>query len=104
VPQYEGLKIQSILDQFGQHMAFLQHMPIEKELSKLPKQWICNVAYSLIGDPFRQWVLQMVETRNAKMAVERNEMINLHPRVHAAHMASTHVSRKYSFAFDIFPL
>ena len=48
--------------------------------------------------------LEAVErfTEDAKQAVERNEMIALHPRIHAAHMASTHVSRKYSFV-NAFP-
>ena len=54
-------------------------MPIEKELPKLPKQWICNVAYSIIGEPFRQWVLDQVEVRNAKQAVERNLNIAIDP-------------------------
>ena len=69
-------------------------MPIEKELPKLPKQWICNVAYSLIGDPFRDWVMQQVEARNQKQAVERNLNIAVDPAIGALLMASTHVSRK----------
>jgi hypothetical protein len=69
-------------------------MPIEKELSKLPKQWICNVAYSLIGDPFRDWVMHQVEARNQKQAVERNLNIAVDPTISALLMASTHVSRK----------
>ena len=69
-------------------------MPIEKELSKLPKQWICNIAFSLIGEPFRDWVMNQVEARNQKQAIERNLNIAVDPTIRALLMASTHVSRK----------
>ena len=31
---------------------FRLYMPIVKEIPKLPKQFIINVAYSIIGTPF----------------------------------------------------
>ena len=57
VPQYDGLSIQNILDKVGGNDIFMGHMPILKEMTKLPKQWIVNVAYTLLGDPFADWVM-----------------------------------------------
>ena len=82
------------MTRWGANVEFQLHMPIVKELPKLPKQWICNVAYSLIGDPFRDWVMEQVEARNQKQAVERNLNIAVDPAIGALLMASTHVSRK----------
>ena len=67
-------------------------MPIEKELKSLNKQFIVNVAYSVVGEPFKQWVKDMIETRNQDMTKSKNLLINMDPDVAAAFMASTAVS------------
>ena len=71
-------------------------MPIHKEMAKLPKQWIVNVAYTLLGEPFADWVMSQIEARNTKMAKERDLMINVDLAIAAAWQQSTHVSRKYN--------
>ena len=77
-------------------------MPIQKEMQKLPKQWIVNVAYTLIGEPFAEWVMSQIETRNAKMAKERNLMINVDPAIAAAWQQSTNVACKYYHRISAF--
>ena len=84
VPQYETLYTNDILKKVGNSNDFQRHMPIQKEMIKLPKQWIINVAYSLIGDPFSNWVMEQVEARNRKVAVQKDLMINIDPDVAAA--------------------
>ena len=69
-------------------------MPCVKELPKLPKQWISNVAYTVIGEDFASWVMEVVEYRNQKLAVENNLMINVDPAVAQAWQMSTAVSCK----------
>ena len=62
---------------------------------RLPKQWIANVAYSILGDTFSNWVKEQIVERNEKVAEKGNLMIELDPEVHAAFQNSTHVSRMY---------
>ena len=76
------------------HKEFQLHMPIEKEMDKLPKGWIANVAYTLVGDDFATWIMNQVDARNLKIAQDRNLMINLDPEIAAAFAASTSVARK----------
>jgi len=94
IPQYEGLSIQDILNRVGQSMDFQSFMPCVKELPKLPKQWISNVAYFVIGKDFANWVMELVEYINQKLAVENNLMINVDPAVAQAWQMSTAVSCK----------
>jgi len=34
----------------------MNYLPAEREIEKLPKQWVVNVVYSVIGDPFAEFV------------------------------------------------
>ena len=64
VPAYEGLTVEAILDIGQQHAEVRRHLPDERDIRRLPRQWIINVVYSLIGDSFRNWVSTLVRTRN----------------------------------------
>jgi hypothetical protein len=65
-------------------------------MRKLPKQWIANVAYSVLGETFSYWVKEQIEARNVKVAEQGNLHIELDPEVYAAFQQSTAVSRKYN--------
>ena len=60
---------------------FRLYMPIIKEISKLPKQFIINVAYSIIGDPFGKWVRDQIELRNHKITKQKDLLIAMDPLV-----------------------
>ena len=92
LPQYEGLALKDIMARCRNNEEFQKHMPIEKELLKIPKQWIVNIAYTLFGDSFSNWVFDQIEARNAKLAKEKNLMINLDPEIAAAWHSSTAVA------------
>ena len=79
VPQYEGLSIQDILAEAKKNQVFMQHMPDEKEQSKLPKQLIINVASKIHGDVFNEWIKAKITERNEKLAVDKNLMISVDP-------------------------
>ena len=49
----------------------------------------------MIGQPFKYWVYEQVEERNALMAEKKEVMIAMDPAMAAKFQASTHVSRKY---------
>ena len=94
VPQYEGLYLKDIAEFATQYPIIASYMPDEPDLPKTPKQWIINVAYTIIGQPFADWVMQVVTERNMKLQQEQNLMINIDPEVKAAWAQSTLVSCK----------
>ena len=56
---------------------------------KLPRDWIANVANTIVGPPFEKWVKQNTETRNSKVASKGNLNIAMDPELAAAFDAST---------------
>ena len=95
VPQYEGLTIKEMDEAiFQRHEGIYQYLPDEVEIHKTPKQWIVNVAASVLEDTFTDWVKQQIEARNAKVTKEKDMLIAMDPEVEAAFQRSTAVSRK----------
>ena len=62
---------------------------------RLPKQWIANVAATVIGQPFKDWVLEQINKRNHTMAVTKNLYVDMDPDIYQAFANSTAVSSKY---------
>ena len=103
VPQYETLSLPILVDWArGQQVPFLHYLPFEREICKLPKQWVVNVLYTVIGEAFRAFVKEKIEERNARVIVERDLMINVDQDIANAFQASTVVSCKYSQLCSIF--
>ena len=95
VPFYETLKLEHIFSFFLENKLVIPYMPDDKELRKLPRQWICNVGASIIGKPFQNWVSERINARNENAVEKKNMLIAMDPAVAAAFHASTAVSRKY---------
>ena len=53
-----------------------------------------NIIYSVVGEPFEQWVKQRIEERNAAVVKEKNMLIDMDPEIAAAFANSTAVSCK----------
>ena len=45
----------------------MKRLPEEKEIIKLPKQYLTNVIYTIVGEDFANWVRARIEERNAKV-------------------------------------
>ena len=45
----------------------MERLPCEKEIVKLPKQYLVNVIYTVVGQQFSDWVRAKIEERNAKV-------------------------------------
>ena len=59
------------------------YLPDYPDLRNLPKQWICNVCAAVMGHPFKDWVSDQVEDRNAIMAKKKEIMIAMDPQMAA---------------------
>ena len=54
-----------------------------------------NVTYTLMQEPFKVWVRDLIKSRNDKVAENRNLMIELDPEVARAFRDSVNISSKY---------
>ena len=64
VPYYKGLKIEAILEFGRQYPLVVNALPVQKECLKLERQYICDLIYTIVGDPFSEWVDERVNARN----------------------------------------
>ena len=61
-------------------------------MEKLPRAYIANVIFTIVGARFKQWVDEVIATRNKKIVEEQNLAIDMDPEIYAAFQASQHVS------------
>ena len=92
VPQYEGLQIKHLLEQAKMSQEILDRLPCEKEIKKLPKQYIINIIYTIVGQQFAEWVKVIVDQRHQHIKDKRDLMIEVDPEIAAAFNASNAVS------------
>jgi hypothetical protein len=71
------LTIETIFAFCESHTGFWEYMPIERELPYLPRQWLINVAYTIIGAPFKKWVHQQIDIRNEKIRKVRHVEVKM---------------------------
>ena len=95
------MKVERLYEFIGQYPETYAYYPVKQEIRKLPKQWIANVAYSILEDEFSDWVKAQIEARNEHVAQKGDLFIELDPDVAAAFAASTAVSRKCRLLYDI---
>ena len=95
VPLFEGLSTGDILEWAQSYQKVSEALPMEqREVDKLLRQFVINLVYTVVGDPFRLWMEQVMEARNAKIKSDRNLGIELDPEIMRIFRASTSVSSK----------
>ena len=65
-----------------------------KEIRKMPRQYICNVIYTLVGVPFSKWVTERCTERNENFSQKHGMEIKVINRIAEAADASTAINRK----------
>ena len=72
-------------------------LPVEpREVEKLPRSYVANVIYTIVGDKFKAWVEKAILERTQKNIEDQDMAIEMDPEVLQAFKASTHVSGKYT--------
>ena len=92
IPQYEGCGIKEICNYLMQHKTIGDWFPDMIEVGRLPKEWIGNVAFTILGQPFGTFIKDQIEARNRKVLVDRQNEILMDPEMAAAFQQSTAVS------------
>ena len=62
---------------------------MDREIPKLPKQWIANVCATVLGDKFTDWVAAKVKERNEELLVAKGLVIEMDPEIAEVFQAST---------------
>lgn len=91
---YKGLTIENIVAEGNKVESVRQYLPDDRDISRLPRQWIVNVIYTIVGDDFRQWVSEHIKHRNDHLAEKNDLMIELDPEIAAAFGNSLNISSK----------
>ncbi len=95
VPHFEGITIDSIYEYGKMYPEVMKCLPeSEEETKKMPRQYIANIVYTVVGKPFSDWVDVKVEKRNKKVISEANMGIEMDADIAAIFKASTAVSGK----------
>ena len=98
VPHFKKLAIKHMMEYCKGIPKVMKAFPSEaKEIEKLPRQYIINVIFTLVGSPFEVWVNQRIEERHRLIAEDRDLNIELDPDIAAIFQASNSVSGKYQF-------
>ena len=57
VPYFEQLTIERMLEFASQYEEVMRALPeLERERLKMPRSYLANVLYTLLGDVFKDWV------------------------------------------------
>ena len=71
----------------------MKRLPDPKDIPKLPKQYLVNVVYTIVGLTFNDWVKGRVEDRNNKVAVDKGLLIEVDEEIAIALNSSTAISQ-----------
>ena len=81
VPQYENLNIERILVTARKNPRINDFLPEDRDMHKVPRQWLINVTYTVLGEPFVGWVKGEIESRNEELAKKQNLLIEMDPQI-----------------------
>ena len=71
VPHFEGLSIKIMLQHSKAFPGVAKALPDEKiEIDKLLRHYIANIIYTIVGEPFYQWVQGVIKDRNDRIKAE----------------------------------
>ena len=95
IPCFEGLSIKELMQFARKYSKVMKALPVvEKEIEKLPRQYIANIIYTLVEEPFYEWVEAQINIRNEKMADKMDVHIEMDPELVKVFKESTAVTSK----------
>ena len=88
VPRFEGLKIETMLAYAADKPEVMACLPsVRREREALPRQYLANVIYTIVKEPFKNWVNAIVDERHEERRKEE-DIIMMDPEIAAVFNAS----------------
>ena len=97
VPNYEGLAIDDFLKKAKNYQIMSSYLPEERDIHRLPRCFIINVLYTMIGEDIKLHVKRIIEARNKAVVDHQRMALELDDDIRRAFEMSTSISRKYHF-------
>ena len=91
---YKGLKIETFLERGLQFPHVKDYLPDARDHHRLPRQWIINVIFTIVGEPVKEFVQTHIKERNDQLAEKRNLIIELDADIANAFQQSINISSK----------
>jgi hypothetical protein len=80
-PLYKGLNIATFLEQGGKDERVQHYFPDLRDIHRLPRQFVVNVVFTVVGKPISDWVSEGIKARNDQLAENRHLLIELDPAI-----------------------
>jgi len=94
IPHFEGLKIETMLEYAALQPDVMQYLPaVAREREKLPRSYLGNLIYTVVGEPFRRWVEGRVDERHDQRR-QHDDQIHMDAEIAEAYKNSTAVAGK----------
>ena len=94
VPHFDDLTLEEFIKFAKDHPEALKYLPDERDLLNLQRQYIIDIIYTVIGQPFKEWVDERILIRNNKLKVTRNLDIAMDSRIVEIFLKSAHISSR----------
>ena len=92
-PQFEGLRVEDMLEFAKNYPAVAQALPDDrKEIDKLHRDYVSNVIYTLVGQPYITWCDARVAARNQEVELKQDLNAQLDPEIAQILQASRSIS------------
>ena len=91
-PNYEGLAISDFLAKAEGYAVMKQYLPEKRDIHRLPRNFIVNLLYTLIGDEIKHFVKGIVEIRNQAVVENQRMALELDDDIRRAFEVSTTVT------------
>lgn len=96
------MKIEAFYEFAEPYPEVMRAFPLVKhERLNLPRQYVINVIYTLIGQPFRAWVDRLVDTRHEEIAEQKQLFIEMDPEIANIYNQSKAVSTSQGSSFNL---
>ena len=76
VPYFKGLSIENMLEFAKGYPEALRALPmVQREINRMPREYIANVIFIIVGKPFQVWMNQRINERHEKVAKEKDTIL-----------------------------
>ena len=84
IPHFDGLKLETMLMYAAMVPEVMESLPtVEREREKLPRPYLANLIYTIVGEPFKRWVEEKVNERH-ELRRQQEDTIQMDPEIAAA--------------------
>lgn len=57
------------------------YLPEASEIMRLPRNYICNLIHSVVRDPFKAWVGNVIKQRNTDVVAKYELAVKIEPEI-----------------------